>query len=199
MSHETHHSLEKDGHRTVVWRDEDTVRLQARSGRDVTPVWMDLALAVRDMLPPGLVLDGEAVIHAHGRIDFAAVQSRALSTPARARRLAEDLPAHYVVWDILLHPEHGDVRGRRYDDRRALLVDLLEEYDVKPPIQLVPMTDDPAVAMTWYQQLPQQGCLRTTAVSHTACWSDVSNALVGCSAPCPLRTVGGHGAGVLLQ
>ncbi|WP_217212919.1 ATP-dependent DNA ligase [Streptomyces sp. AC550_RSS872] len=46
---------------------------------------------------------------------------------------------------------------RRYDDRRALLVDLLEEYDVKPPIQLVPMTDDPTVAMTWYQQLPEQG------------------------------------------
>jgi ATP-dependent DNA ligase len=151
------YEMKFDGHRTVVWRDEDTVRLQARSGRDVTPVWMDLALAALDMLPPGLVLDGEAVIYAHGRIDFAAAQSRALSTPTRARRLAEDLPAHFVAWDILLHPDHGDVRGRRYDDRRALLVDLLEEYDVKPPIQLVPMTDDPAVAMTWYQQLPEQG------------------------------------------
>ncbi|GHH29696.1 DNA ligase [Streptomyces lanatus] len=118
---------------------------------------MDLALAAFEMLPPGLVLDGEAVIYAHGRIDFAAAQSRALSTPARARSLAEDLPAHFVAWDVLLHPDHGDVRARRYDDRRALLVDLLEVYDVKPPIQLVPMTDDPAVAMTWYRQLPEQG------------------------------------------
>jgi ATP-dependent DNA ligase len=151
------YEMKFDGHRTVIWRDAETVRLQARSGRDVTPVWMDLALAALDMLPPGLVLDGEAVIYAHGRIDFAAAQSRALSTPARARRLAEDLPAHFVAWDVLLHPEHGDVRGRRYDARRALLVDVLEEYDVKPPIQLVPMTDDPAVAMTWYQQLPEQG------------------------------------------
>jgi ATP-dependent DNA ligase len=120
-------------HRTVVWREADTVRLQARSGRDVTPVWMDPALAALDMLPPGLVPDGEAVIYASGKIDFAAAQSRALSTPARARRLAEDLPAHFVAWGILLHPEHGDIRGRRYDDRRALLADLLEEYDVKPP------------------------------------------------------------------
>lgn len=151
------YEMKFDGHRTVVWRDANTVRLQARSGRDVTSVWMDLALAALDMLPPGLVLDGEAVIYAHGRIDFAAAQSRALSTPARARRLAEDLPAHFVAWDILLHPEHGDVRGRPYDDRRALLADLIEEYEVKPPIQLVPMTDDPAVAMTWYQQLPEQG------------------------------------------
>jgi ATP-dependent DNA ligase len=151
------YEMKFDGHRTVVWREEGTVRLQARSGRDVTANWMDLALAALEMLPPGVVLDGEAVVYAHGRIDFAAAQSRALSTPARARRLAEDLPARFVVWDVLLHPQHGDVRARRYDDRRALLVDLLQEYDVKPPIQLVPMTSDPTVAMTWYQQLPEQG------------------------------------------
>ncbi len=118
---------------------------------------MDLALAAFDMLPPGTVLDGEAVIYAHGRIDFGAAQSRAVSAPARARRLAEDLPAHFTTWDILLHPEQGDVRARPYDDRRALLAALLREHDVQPPIQLVPMTDDPAVAMTWYQQLPEQG------------------------------------------
>ncbi|MEV6840006.1 DNA ligase [Streptomyces sp. NPDC051133] len=151
------YEMKLDGHRTVVWREEDTVRLQARSGRDVTAVWMDLALAAFEMLPPGVVLDGEAVIYTHGKIDFGAAQSRALSSPARARRLAEDLPAHFAAWDILLHPEHGDVRARRYDDRRALLTELFEEYDVRPPIQLVPMTDDPTVAMTWYQQLPEQG------------------------------------------
>jgi ATP-dependent DNA ligase len=151
------YEMKFDGHRTVVWREKDTVRLQARSGRDVTAVWMDLALAAFEMLPPGVVLDGEAVIYAQGKIDFAAAQSRALSAPARARRLAEDLPAHFVAWDVLLHPEHGDVRAWPYDDRRALLVDLLQEYDVQPPLQLVPMTDDPTVALTWYQQLPEQG------------------------------------------
>ncbi|MGN9763204.1 hypothetical protein [Streptomyces sp. SD31] len=70
-----------------------------------------------------------------------------------------------MAWDILLHPEHGDVRGRQYDDRRALLADLLQEYDVGPPIQLVPMTDDPTVAMTWYRQLPDQGIEGIVAIS----------------------------------
>lgn len=45
------------------------------------------------MLPPTTVLDGEVVIYANRKIDFEAAQSRAASTPARARRLAEDLPA----------------------------------------------------------------------------------------------------------
>ncbi|MGV9248061.1 ATP-dependent DNA ligase [Streptomyces sp. NPDC003710] len=126
------------------------------------------------------------MVYAHGRIDFAAAQSRALSTPAGARRLADDLPAHFVAWDVLLHPEHGDVRARRYDDRRALLVDLLQEYDVKPPIQLVPMTDDPTVAMTWYQQLPEQGIegivakRATSAYKAGRIWSvDCTNSLTG--------------------
>lgn len=146
-----------DGHRTIMWREENTVRLQARSGRNVTPVWMDLALAGLNMLPPNTVLDGEAVIYMGAKIDFAAAQSRAASTPARARRLAKDLPAHFAAWDILVRPELGDVRARPYDTRRALLLDLLHEYDVQPPIQAVPMTDDPDVAMVWYQQLREQG------------------------------------------
>ncbi|MFE7076486.1 DNA ligase [Streptomyces sp. NPDC057620] len=146
-----------DGHRTIMWREQDTVRLQARSGRNVTAAWMDLALAALTMLPAATVLDGEAVIYTNGTIDFAAAQSRAASTPERARRLAADLPAHFAAWDILVHPDLGDVRTRPYDARRVLLLDLFQEYDVQPPIQAVPMTDVPEVAMTWYQQLREQG------------------------------------------
>ncbi|MFD0034302.1 ATP-dependent DNA ligase [Streptomyces sp. NPDC055059] len=85
-----------DGHRTVLWRDAETVRLQARSGRTVTSAWMDLAVAGMNALRPGTVLDGEAVIYNEGRIDFAAAQSRAVSGPVRARELAAVLPALYA-------------------------------------------------------------------------------------------------------
>ncbi|RFC78245.1 hypothetical protein DXZ75_11145 [Streptomyces sp. AcE210] len=45
MSHETRQSLDNDGHRTVLWRDAEIVRLQARFGRTVTSAWMVLAVA----------------------------------------------------------------------------------------------------------------------------------------------------------
>ncbi|MFD6329215.1 DNA ligase [Streptomyces niveus] len=139
-----------DGHRTILWRGDDVVRLQAgRSGRDVTAVWADLAWAGM-ALEPGTVLDGEVVIMRDGVLDFGAVQARAASTPARARLLAEQLPAHYAVWDCLAH--HGeDVRSRPYDERRALLLDVLAGQP--PPIQPVLMTDDPEVALLWYSSL----------------------------------------------
>lgn len=42
-------------------------------------------------------------------------------------------PASYTVWDLLAHPELGDVRSRPYTEWRALLLDLL--HDVPLPVQ----------------------------------------------------------------
>lgn len=148
------YEMKLDGHRTVLWREAERVRLQARSGRDVTSAWGDLAAAGM-RLPPGTVLDGEAVVYVGGKVDFGAAQTRAASTPARARILAERHPASFAAWDILAHPVHGDVRPRPYIERRALLLDVLA--DVEPPIQAVPATDDVETARFWYATLHGQG------------------------------------------
>ncbi|AWW35351.1 hypothetical protein [Streptomyces cadmiisoli] len=66
-----------------------------------------------------MILDGEGIVYVSGRIDFGAAQSRAASTPARARALAEHHPAHYAVFDILSHPDLGDTRGWSYVSQRA--------------------------------------------------------------------------------
>ncbi|MFE7941974.1 DNA ligase [Streptomyces griseoincarnatus] len=92
-----------------------------------------------------------------GRVDFGAVQSRTASTPARARILAEERPAHYAVFDLLQHPEHGDVRGWSYVRRRAALEELLGDLDVGPPIQPVPTTTDVETARLWYESLQTIG------------------------------------------
>lgn len=143
-----------DGHRVVMFRDADTVRLQSRSGRDVTRTWMDLAVA-GFALPPATVLDGEAVIWREDRLDFHAVQSRAASTLTRARALAAELPASYAVWDLLQHPTLGDVRSRPYIERRALMLEVLAEIPL--PIQPVPATDDYDTVMVWFEHLQEQG------------------------------------------
>ncbi|WP_189944295.1 ATP-dependent DNA ligase [Streptomyces aurantiogriseus] len=51
------YEVKLDGHRTVLWRTEDSVRLQSRTGRDVTALRRDLAVAAI-RLPPGVILDG---------------------------------------------------------------------------------------------------------------------------------------------
>ncbi|MFE4264469.1 hypothetical protein [Streptomyces sp. NPDC056883] len=143
-----------DGHRMVMRRAAESVELYTRAGRTVTSVWMDLAVAGLQ-LRPGTVLDGEAVIWQAGRIDFGAVQARAASSLTRARALARELPATYAVFDLLSHPDHGDVRGRSYEVRRAYLVDLVG--DLGPPLQVVPATDDLETAKVWFEALQAQG------------------------------------------
>ncbi|MFE7933375.1 DNA ligase [Streptomyces sp. NPDC057456] len=149
------YEIKLDGHRTVLWRLEDTVQLQARSGRDVTASWMDLALAGME-LPSGVLLDGEAVVVVEGRISFEAAQSRAASGPARARKLAEEHPALYVVWDVL-QLAGTDVRWRPYEWRRAAMLDLLAGLPLPSPIQAVSATDDVEVAQAWYESLEPSG------------------------------------------
>ncbi|MEU5807318.1 ATP-dependent DNA ligase [Streptomyces sp. NPDC047718] len=142
-----------DGHRLVVVRTPEDVLLQARSGRIVTSAFPDLVAAARQ-LPPDTVLDGEVVVWSEGRTDFALVQRRAAATAARAAVLAQSLPASYAAFDVL-ELAGQDVRGRPYERRRALLVDLL--LPLGPPLQPVPMTTDPDVAETWYETLPASG------------------------------------------
>ncbi|MFF1416539.1 DNA ligase [Streptomyces sp. NPDC058280] len=144
-----------DGHRMILARTADAVVLYARSGRIVTPQWIDLSRAGEALLP-GTVLDGEAVIWlASGRIDFSAAQSRAASAPARARLLSHQHPAAYAVWDLLSHPELGDIRAQPYVERRGLLLGVLSE--IGPPIQPVPATDDRPTALVWYEALQARG------------------------------------------
>ncbi|MGW0948867.1 ATP-dependent DNA ligase [Streptomyces sp. NPDC002623] len=126
-----------DGHRTVPWRTEDGVRLQSRTGRDVTALWMDLAVAAM-RLPPGMVLDGEAVVYVadadgRARISFTTVQSHALSRPRRERELSDQHPATYVAFDV-----------------RVLA-------DVGPPIEPVWSTTDRSEALLWYTAIEGTG------------------------------------------
>ncbi|MFJ8620226.1 DNA ligase [Streptomyces clavifer] len=167
MSYEPPRSLEKDGHRVILRRTDETVILYARSGRVVTSHWMDLAVAGMG-LSPATVLDGEAVVWRDGRLDFGAVQSRAASSVARARFLASQHPAAYACWDVLHHPDPaiGDTRALPYTRRRELLLDLLA--DLGPPIQPVPATDDRSVAEEWYESLQPLGLEGVVAKRATA-------------------------------
>ncbi|MFJ9036982.1 DNA ligase [Streptomyces sp. NPDC102406] len=143
-----------DGHRLVMFRTEETVKCQARSGRTVTGTWKDLAVAAQTALRPGTVLDGEAVVWVDGRLDLAAAEARGNCTPRRASALAAEYPAYYAVWDCLA-VDGVDLRERPYVERRAALLDVLA--DAGPPIRPVPATEDAEVARVWFEQLQAQG------------------------------------------
>ena len=135
-----------DGFRLVVVRDGGTTRLWSRQGRDLTAGFPDIATAAAAQLPAGTVVDGEVVVWNGARLDFALLQQRLVTAAGRIAPLARAHPASYVAFDLLA-AAGDDQRGRPLRERRAALEALAGRW--RPPLQLSPVTDDPAEARRW--------------------------------------------------
>ena len=118
-----------DGIRAVSYVDAGDVRLLSRTDRDISAGYPELA-PLADALPHRVVLDGEIVaLDATGRPSFEALQSRMhVTNPGQVRRLMADIPATYLVFDVLYLDGH-DVVDAPYTERRRLL----EELGVQGP------------------------------------------------------------------
>jgi ATP-dependent DNA ligase len=129
-----------DGFRCVAFRtDKPQARLQSRNERSLTDRFLDVAQAVADHVPEGTVLDGELVVVAGGKLDFAALQQRMASNSAK-------LPACLVVFDMLA--DRGvDVRGLPYLERRGRLEQLVGTGNAG--VNLMPMTRELSGAQAW--------------------------------------------------
>ncbi len=117
-----------DGIRALVERDAaGNVRISSRRQLSITHRYPDVvdALAAIDFVG---VLDGEIIVtDDRGRPSFALAHKRdAQSTPSKIRRLAVQLPATFVPFDVLTRGER-DLRTLTYLDRRAELAELWTE------------------------------------------------------------------------
>jgi bifunctional non-homologous end joining protein LigD len=130
------YEMKWDGLRAVVYVADGRVRVVSRNDRDVTvayPEICDLGEALGDV---PAVLDGEIVAcDPAGRISFMALQPRMhVRDPAEIRRLREEVPVTYKVFDLLYLDGHMTI-GLPYVQRRELLESLRLEgphWDTPP-------------------------------------------------------------------
>ncbi|MGW0708968.1 ATP-dependent DNA ligase [Streptomyces sp. NPDC002643] len=142
--------LKFDGYRALLFTAcpaPGAVLVQSRRGRLVQERFPDLVRAA-ERLPDGLVLDGELVVWADEQLSFEALQRRAASSGRAAARLAEELPAHFIAFDVL------QVNGRElvrepYAHRRAVLEELFTSIGLAAPWTLCPETSDVRTAQEW--------------------------------------------------
>ncbi|UFU01787.1 ATP-dependent DNA ligase [Ruania suaedae] len=115
-----------DGQRCVARVADGVVRLWARSGREITGAYPELAELAGAVGPEAAVLDGEIVaLDASGRPSFSLLQPRMqVGRDADARALAQRRPVHLMLFDVL---EAGgrDVTGEPYLRRREILTGLV--------------------------------------------------------------------------
>lgn len=93
-----------DGYRLGIVRTEDSTVLWSRQGKDLTRYFPDLAAAAEDHIPPGFIVDGEAVIWTDDRLNFEALQKRLLTSKKNLPAVVGERPASFVAFDLLQAP-----------------------------------------------------------------------------------------------
>jgi bifunctional non-homologous end joining protein LigD len=111
-----------DGIRTVLYSDHGHVELRGRNGTDFTPRYPEVRELARSLGSRRIVLDGEVVaLDEDGRPSFERLQSRMhLASDSAVRRRMRDIPATYVIFDLLYLDGHATM-PLSYEERRELL------------------------------------------------------------------------------
>jgi ATP-dependent DNA ligase len=136
-----------DGFRGVLENDGGEVALWSRNGRPLLRYFPELR-PLGDSLPPHSALDGEIVIEQAGRLEFDLLQMRLHPADSRIRKLAAEIPARFVCFDVLLW-KGEPVWQQPLAKRRKRLEKL--RFEISPASQ------DPAVARKWLARLDAIG------------------------------------------
>jgi ATP-dependent DNA ligase len=143
-----------DGFRCIVFRDGDEVELGSRNERPLTRYFPDVVEAVKANTPKRCVLDGEIIIGREDRLDFESLQLRLHPAESRVRKLAAEIPASFVAFDLLAQG-NDDLTSKGFGVRRAKLEKALAK--AKDPIHVTPATDDVDTAKEWFDSFEGAG------------------------------------------
>jgi len=138
-----------DGFRGVLENDGGELALWSRNGRPLLRYFPELR-PLEELLPAHSALDGEIVIERNGVLDFDAMQMRLHPAESRVRRLAGEIPAQLVAFDLLLW-DGDEVWRRPLEERRAELERRGEGF------QLSPISSDRDRAQEWLHGLEAAG------------------------------------------
>ena len=143
-----------DGFRAIVFRGGGELFIQSRDLRPLDRYFPELHEALVDGLPDGCVVDGEIVIATPDGLDFDALQTRLHPAASRVAKLAREIPASFVAFDVLA-AGGADLREAPQEERRARLERLAG--GALAPIHLTPMTRDRTVAAEWLDRFEGAG------------------------------------------
>src|SRR5438093_12860029 len=114
-----------DGIRSLAYVEGGRVRLQSRTGEDITPRYPEIHPMARALGSAEVILDGEIVaLDDKGRPSFEEIQQRmGLTAENEIRRKMKDVPVTYMVFDLIWKDGHS-LMERPYADRRKALAEL---------------------------------------------------------------------------
>jgi ATP-dependent DNA ligase len=143
-----------DGFRCVVFRDGDDLDLQSRNQKPLLRYFPELREPLLEQLPGRVVLDGELVVANEQGLSFDALQLRQHPAASRIKKLAQEIPASYVAFDVLALDDESLIETP-FKDRRAVLERMLSK--ARPPLYVTPATIHRDTAEDWFHRFEGAG------------------------------------------
>jgi ATP-dependent DNA ligase len=143
-----------DGFRAIVFRDGDSVHLHSRGNKPLERYFPEVVTALKAALPERCIVDGEIIRAGPKGLDFEALQMRLHPAASRVAKLSAEIPASFVVFDLLAT---GDVdwRPKPFSERRE---GLLAQVQRTESVLVTPQTADAGVAGNWFVDFEGAGC-----------------------------------------
>jgi len=138
-----------DGFRGLLENGTGELRLWSRNARPLLRYFPELRPLAK-LLPSHSALDGEIVIDRDGVLDFDAMQTRLHPAESRVRKLAEEIPARYIAFDVLVWRGEELWRQPLAARSRAL-------HQKAKRFALSPATDDREEALAWLDRFEALG------------------------------------------
>jgi ATP-dependent DNA ligase len=152
-----------DGFRCLAFRNGNKVVLQSKSGQPLGRYFPELVQAFLELGADKFVLDGEIVIERDGRLSFDDLLMRIHPAESRIRRLAEETPATFLAFDLLVDSDDQSLVDEHLASRRRKLEEFVKHAvpprrtHLRKRIQLSPATRDHEVAKEWMKDLAGAG------------------------------------------
>jgi len=143
-----------DGFRAIIFVDGDDTYICSRNGQPLQRYFPELLPVITRALPSPCIVDAEIIIAGDHGIDFDGLQMRIHPADSRVRKLAAEMPASLVVFDLLADGEK-DLRKEPFSKRRAALAKLLKR---SKQARLTPQSADPEEAESWFVRYEGAGC-----------------------------------------
>jgi ATP-dependent DNA ligase len=138
-----------DGFRCLVFRAGAQVELRAKSGKPLGRFFPEAVALMASLEPSVFVLDGELTVAGENAPSFDALQLRLHPAESRIRRLAEETPATFVAFDMLVEPSGLPILAEPLYERRRRLEEFFRRNGSQPHLRISPYTTDGAIAQSW--------------------------------------------------
>jgi ATP-dependent DNA ligase len=133
-----------DGFRAIVFVDGEDFYVQSRGGKALARYFPELSFK-----PGRWVLDGELVIRdADGVLEFDALQERIHPAESRIQLLSKEIPADYIVFDLLAEGDESLLEAPLVQRRERL-----KRIAAKADLELTPLTPDAEQAEAWLNSI----------------------------------------------